>query len=391
MERRMSFQLALIARDPAVENRWSTELKAAALKLPGTPIELVSRLETGPKGRAQVILVDQGLPGLDAILQGISRKGRALFLVVDERQGTPQALSSGAVDDVLVPPFRPLELQSRILHYQQILMWDEVSRLNASFTELLERLREDLKLAERLQKGRLPQRFPEVRGFRVTNRYLAGLKAGGDYFDLAESADGGALSILLSDSSSYGLSTALLSILMRVAIKLSPGETRSARETVHRILEELKLVLGPKDRLSLFFGTVSRKDYRLRFVNLGSSKAFYARPGSGFEPLSLHGQAISASTTAESEAAAAALREEEVLELHPSGRLALLSDGFAEVVGTDQELKALLDGYRDREPADLLNELVFRVKSRFKTQEDMPEQDCSALLFDLDSRLLRLA
>lgn len=377
---KMKFQLALIARDRVWESRLMTELKSAAHRLADSGIAI----EFTPREEAQVVLVDGGVSDLAVALDSIDRKGRAVFLIVDERHGAPAALLAGRVDDVLVHPLRPLEVLSRLFHYQQLLMWDEVSKLNASFSDLLDRLREDLRLAERLQKSRLPQRFPDLRGLKISSRYLAGTKSGGDYFDLAEAKDGTAFSVVLSDASSYGLSSSLLAILMKVAMRLTAGEVRSCAETVRRIHEELKLTLGAKDKLSLFYGVVSRKDYRLRFLNLGASCAFYAKPKSKFEALPAQGLPIAAG--------AGELPDQEgAIPLEPEGRLVLVSDGFLEAAGGTEPTRRLLDGLREKDPSDSLNELVFKVKSKFESDDDMPAQDCTAIVVDLDPRLLRLA
>jgi serine phosphatase RsbU (regulator of sigma subunit) len=256
--------------------------------------------------------------------------------------------------------------------------------MNASFTELIAQLKDDFHLAERLQKSNLPTRFPDIKGIKVTQRYLAGMKSGGDHFDLAESKDASQLSMVLSDSSSYGLSSAVLSALMKVTMKLSIEEARSSSETVRRIQDELKATLKEKDKLSLFYGVLSRKDYKLRYLNLGSSTAFYASPSKSFSELKAQADSITAASTSLS-------FEEQQIALEPAGRLALVSDGFAEVVGGPEQVCALLNQYREREPQDAVNEMVFRVKKQFVEEDDMPAQDCTAVLFDLDPRLIRLA
>jgi len=35
--------------------------------------------------------------------------------------------------------------------------------------------------------------------------------------------------------------------------------------------------------------------------------------------------------------------------------------------------------------------MVFNVKKQFQNEDDLPGQDCTAAIFDLDSRLIRLA
>jgi serine phosphatase RsbU (regulator of sigma subunit) len=263
-------------------------------------------------------------------------------------------------------------------------MWDEVSRLNASFTEVIQELHEDLKLAERLQKSRLPQRFPDLKGMKVASRYAAGARSGGDHFDLAESKDGNTLSMVLTDSSSYGLSSAVLGALMRVANRLSADESRSSIETVRKIREEILATLKEKDRLSLFYGVLSRKDYRLRYLNLGTSCAFYAAAGKGFEPLRPQGAPI---TRASGELEV----KETELSLQPGSRLVLISDGFVEALEGPDRVRELLDQLRAKEASDSLNELTFKLKASYRGEDDVPPQDCTGVVLDLDSRLIRLA
>jgi serine phosphatase RsbU (regulator of sigma subunit) len=375
----MRLKITLIAATEAVETDWKSRIeKALARQIQGVTVEAA---HTGGE-HGQLVFVDGEMPDLASRLAAIERKGRAIVLLVAEGAEAPEVFKSGAVDDLLVHPLRPLEVLSKLQHFRQILMWDEVSRLNAGVSESISRLKEDLKLAERLQKGNLPSRFADVKGAKVVSRYLAGMRSGGDYFDLADSRDGKILSLVLSDSSSYGLSSAVLSVLMRVAMKLSGDEVRSSYETVRRIQEELLLALGPKDRLSLFYGVISRQDWKLRYLNLGSSRAFYASPGGRFSELPYQGAPI---------ATGSALPEETEGEkqLEPEGRLVLLSDGFIETVGGTDPARELLDHYRSGDAMDGLNEMVFRLKSKFQEEDDMPEQDCTAVALDVDSRVVR--
>lgn len=379
----MALHITVLAADSATETKWAHHLKPM---LAEGSLGLASQEE--PEAYGQVVFVDAAMPGLESALAKPPRPGRAVFLIAPEGSGASvdqcaSLIVAGQADDALVFPFRALEVQSKIRQHQQILMWDEVAKLNVSFSGVIERLQEDLKLAERLQKSKAPIRFPEIKGLKVSSRYLAGLRSGGDHLDLAESRNGNQLSVVLADSSSYGLSSSLLSVLMRVAMKLSSEEVRSCEETVRRIHDELALTLNEKDRLSLFYGVISRKDYRLRYINLGTSCAFYASPGKEFRMLPSQGAPISTGETLP----AHPFQEEVVLE--PSGRLALISDGFLEAIGGQHQVADVLNRYRGAEAADFLNELVFQLKSGFSDPDDAPVQDSTAVLFDIDSRILR--
>lgn len=368
-------KITVRAASSANESRLKAEINGALALAPDSP---------GAESESEIVFIDATIPELDHELEKLDREskngkgGRAVFLVLPKDGPIPDALATGKVDDVLVEPIRKLEVLSK-------LRWAEISRLNFSFSEALSRLQEDVALAERLQKQKLPLRFPEVRGFKVASRYLAGMKSGGDHFDLADAKEGGTLSMMLSDSSSYGLCSAVLSALMRVAVKLSGSEIRSSVDTVVRIQDELVATLSEKDRLSFFYGVVSRKDFKLRYVNLGTSSLFYADAGKSFRQLPSHGAHISRSTQI-----SPSLAEAELL-LEPEARLAVISDGFVDAAGGASGTLSLLNRLRAKDAADSLNEMVFQVKSQFSEPDDMPAQDCTAVIFDVDSRVIRLA
>jgi hypothetical protein len=377
----MSLQLTVVAENASVEAGLVQALQDSIKDY----LDLTVEAYTARSSWGHIVFIDSKCKNLDLILDEIlgSGKGRAIFLIASEQDPMPQALLDHRVDDVLVYPFRSLEVMSKLKYYHQILMWDEVSRINTSFSELIESLHDDLKLAERIQKARLPSRFPKLKGMKVTTRYLAGGKSGGDHFDIAESKDGQVFSIILSDSSSYGLSSALLAVIMKAAMKLNSDATLSSIEMVKKIQEELVTTLSEKDSLSLFYGTVSRKDYQLRFLNLGSSTVFYASPGKPFTQLPNHGHSISRKSGLVS-------GSEGLLRLEPGARLVLVSDGIVEAAGDHAAVLKSIESLREEDPKDSLNELIFKVKSKV-AEDELPAQDCTAIILDIDKKLLRLA
>lgn len=384
----MAIKISIIGKDSESEKFWKKELSESVRSvLSGVTVESVVEKGSGYDSLGQLVFIDGEHPDFKHAIGRVDRKGRALFVLLKEGAGIPDALYTGLVEDVLVHPFRSVEILGKVRHYQQVMMWDEVVTLNASFSELLNELKEDLSLAERIQKSRHPVRFEDVKGFKVAQRHLSGLRSGGDYFDLAESSSGSQLSFFLTDSSSYGLSNAVLTVLMQLAFSLSKEEVRSSSETVKKIHQQLGAALKPLDRLSICYGAISRKDYKLRYVNLGSIGLFHSRRGQAFQLLNSQGEGI----TRETRPSQLHGIEDGTVQLEPGDRIVVLSDGFVNAVGAPSEVLKLLDGYREKESLDSVNELVYRIKSEFKEPDDLPEQDCTALVFDVDEKILRLA
>ena len=353
-------------------SKWPSELKQILTQI--AEIEVTKPAEKP----GSVVFVD----GTSRV-NTLNRRESYIVLVMQDGEPLPAALVDGFVDDVVIYPFRPVELAAKLVQSQWRLAWSEVLTINQDFETTLEKLRDDLKVATRLQKSKLPVRFPDVPGFKVAYRYLAGMRSGGDHFDLAEGQKSGQLSAVLSDSSSYGLSSAFLATLMKVAVKLSSEEVRSSLETVKKIHEELALTLSDKDKLSLFYGVISRKDLKLRYLNLGSSCIFLAHKGNAFEELP-SGQAITRTSGLSS------LKQSEV-QIIPGDRILMISDGFVDAAGGPAKIAGLVNRMKDETSEDLLNELVYLVKSKATDPEDLPEQDCTAVFLETDTRALRLA
>jgi hypothetical protein len=79
--------------------------------------------------------------------------------------------------------------------------------------------------------------------------------------------------------------------------------------------------------------------------------------------------------------------------VEPEDRIIVLSDGYGEACGGWDETLKILDRFRTRGLTELLNELTFEVKRKLKEEDgetEMPSQDCTALVFDVDSKILRL-
>lgn len=381
----LGLKIRVISGSEAVAREYARALETSLSGL--IQLEVSWEREAKSEGSdSQILFLDSAHPHLDEQLNQIDLKsGPAIFLIVRENDPVPSALIDGKADDVLVFPFRPLEVLSKLRHFHKLEEYREALELNASYAKVVELLQQDLKMAERMQKLRLPRRFPEVKGFKVTSRYLAGERSGGDYVDIGDSRDGQSLAIVMTDASTYRLSSAVLDTVSRRLAHVPPEEAGSCVTAARRIRDGVLAVLGDRDHLSLFYGVLSRKDYRFRFLNLGSTRIFYAPPGLPFsEAGDGQGDPIVRSISVRADV-------EGELKLEPEGRLVLVSDGFVDGAGGRVELLKVLDQYRGAEAADSLNELVFRVKKTLTGPDELPVQDCTAILFDVDVRVIRLA
>src|SRR4051794_4795196 len=113
----MSIGITVIAKDQDRERHLAEELVRAV----DPWMEVSAGLGSDRGVTGQVVFVDALTPDLEGALGRLDRRGRAVFLIVGESALLPESLRTGAVDDALVHPFRPLEVLSCLRHFQQIM------------------------------------------------------------------------------------------------------------------------------------------------------------------------------------------------------------------------------------------------------------------------------
>jgi sigma-B regulation protein RsbU (phosphoserine phosphatase) len=266
----------------------------------------------------------------------------------------------------------------QLRHAYLLSRFPEIINANKSLAALIESLEEDIKITRRIQKTLIPEKFRQPQGLKVTHKYLAGIKSGGDYLDFFEFDDKTHVGILMSDSSGYGLSSAFLSVILRLAMKLSKNETRSPSQTVMKIFEELQLTMKPKENLSVFYGILNLKTFELTYTSTGSIRLFHDNDEHEVKAAPLmKGQEPSLS--------------DQQMYINPGERLVIVSDGFSSLFNKPQAFVDLLKRLHEEDAIALINELTFGIKKKFESEEDMPEQDCSVMVIDVEKRAMRLA
>lgn len=249
--------------------------------------------------------------------------------------------------------------------------------------ETLQGLKGDLEIASQLQRERFQSRLEDMGGFKFKSRYLAGARAGGNYFEAVESEDGKYLHLLVTDSSSYGLSSQILGLVFRMTSQLSRKHQTTPRGLLTVFRSEILAAMRPTDQLSVFIASLSRRDLKLRYLHLGLGQVRYIDEShSGWQELArVAGPPLSRSRFEVPE-------QEGELQLSPGGRLVILSPGFSEHLGQgdwDERVKK-------SDPKDLLTELTYRVRNHCSRQsQELPERDCTAIVLDLDKKMMRLA
>jgi len=120
-----------------------------------------------------------------------------------------KAFSMGGVD-YLTKPFQMEELHARVeTHLKLRGLQIELEQHNRELELARERLKLDLELAGRVQRGFLPQKMPVIAGYEFFGHYESAFEVGGDYYDFIPLPDK-RMAVLLGDVAGKGVMAALL-------------------------------------------------------------------------------------------------------------------------------------------------------------------------------------
>jgi serine phosphatase RsbU (regulator of sigma subunit) len=373
-----SCAISVLARDSQLEAGWISDLKTLQR---GVGNALGNEVHSFRNQVSPIVLVDAKKAGWQSIIGDLDRDGKSVILVIEEREFFPNAEDLHQVDDVLVYPFRLAEVLSKYRgHHERVFQQELLVEVDQAH--------EDLKSAnevlERIVQAKTPKRFTGIKGVNIMSRHLSGLKPGGDYFDVFESERKDFVNILLCDSSSYGLSSAVLGMMLSSAARIANDAQMNTADWIRAIYQELKVTLGEKEHLSIFFGRINRRDFSLHYQLFGTIEAFVVEKEGECHSLEKHGRRISAMSAPEE-------GFEKIIHLNPKDRIVLLSDGFVNGVGGEFYLQKIFHQKLEQEPFHLVNELSYQIKSKLIPGETFPGEDCSAIVIDVENRVLRLA
>lgn len=311
----------------------------------------------------------------------------SIFLAVPEdSEDLPAAFLEGRADEILTfPPRRP-EVLSKIKWHYHIRSLKEIEGETHNLHLLVEKLKDDVQLAEKVQRKLIKDKFPTMGGISVKSKYWCGLKGGGDYFDVYEMKASNQMAIILSNATSFTLSSAFLSSLL--GLQLNEEEQQHPHLALHKIYSGLGDSLTDKNELSIFLAFIDQRTYEMQYVAHGRVWAALSRD---VDVEWLNRAENNALSSLEKPAA----RSEAVL-LEPNNRLSLFSDGFSQVLTKEQFMHEFAENARERDAQRAINNFGFMLKKASKHEQSgavrqMPDQDCSVLLFDVAKNVLRLA
>jgi sigma-B regulation protein RsbU (phosphoserine phosphatase) len=224
----------------------------------------------------------------------------------------------------------------------------------------LNRMREEIRLAARIQLDLLPASAPELPGYELAGRSIPARSVGGDYFDFIP-VDDNRIAIAIGDVSGKGLPASLLMANVQATLR---GQTMTGVAPGVCLQRSNRLLFqstSPDKFVTLFYMILDRRTHELAFSNGGQDHPFLFLPGTEAVRLSAGGPPV---------AVVDEFPFEESVARFPEGSLIVLyTDGITEAMNAggeqygEERLAWLLNSVREL-PAERIIERILEDVSR---------------------------
>jgi serine phosphatase RsbU (regulator of sigma subunit) len=225
----------------------------------------------------------------------------------------------------------------------------------------LDRIRQDLDTARKIQQGLLPAEPPAIEGFSVAGWNQPADQTGGDYYDWLVLPDGRVV-IVLADVSGHGIAPALIAASCRSYARLSFAIDSPLNAHMNRINEQLSADLPSNCFATAVVAILDPKTNQLEFLSAGHGPILhYSQKANAFVNLDSDGIPLGMLRIFK-------YPESRGLLLEPGDMFISVTDGFFEWTNAEGEqfgierLKASLHGMRERSPAQMIQALHADVK-----------------------------
>jgi sigma-B regulation protein RsbU (phosphoserine phosphatase) len=279
-----------------------------------------------------------------------------------------------------------LELAQKNLQISQYR--NELLRVNEALEKIAEQFNQELKIAEAIQKVLSPTDLPHIQGVSFSSKFLPGAKNGGDYFEIFEHEDKMRFGILVSSSSGYVMSAAMLGVLIKLSAQIEARRGLEPDQVIKKIADEVISNIESQDSSSVFYAVVNRRNFEMKYSCVGQIFGLI-QPNSDKRLIQLE---PSASKLKKGFSEVPLMH---TINLGPRDRLILCTEGLLaaqnekkESFGKEGVLQAVLHAPRSG-VHELRNEILFKLEQFVGSVE--LARDVTVIVTEVKDRVIKLA
>lgn len=295
---------------------------------------------------------------------------------------------------VLRERIRELEAEVSARENDLAVFRKQLQSANTTLEKLILKVSEEVRTAAHIQKVLVPTEFPNIPGFEFSTKFVPSPISGGDYFDIFEHEDRMKFGVVIASSSGYGMSSLLLSVLLKMTGQNEARRGLSPDKVLQYIAGEIEPRLSDSeaaaDRASVFYGIIDRRTLELTYSAAGTVHGGIVRGATGkLERIRSKDAPIQKGSHLK-------LGEVKSLLLEARDRVFLVSAGAVaaknksdETFGEDRLIQSVLAAPKSGGVHEWRNEILYRIDAHAGGR-DLP-QDVTALVFEVKDRVMRLA
>jgi serine phosphatase RsbU (regulator of sigma subunit) len=201
-------------------------------------------IDIARKTKPAVILLDVMMPGMDGFetcrrlkADPATRDSAVIFLsALNEVHQKVSGFSLGAVDYIT----KPIQSDDVIARVQTHLT---IQRLTRELQMRYAQIERELSVVRGVQQSLLPQKLPEIPGLALAAYYETSRHAGGDYYDIVE-IPGNRWGIMVADVSGHGAAAAVVMAMTRAVFHAKPELHESPTKLLQFLNEHFRYMWG---------------------------------------------------------------------------------------------------------------------------------------------------
>lgn len=264
----------------------------------------------------------------------------------------------------------------------------ELARASDLLEKLIHQSSKELLSAQQLQRMLSPTELPNIQGFDFSTKFNPGSRFGGDYFDIFEHEDKLKFGMLISSASGYGLSSILLSAIIKLSSQIEARRGLKPDKVLEVIAKDVTPQIKNNDEASLFYAVVDRRTFEMEYSHLGSIRAYVQVSGKdSLTDLASNLPGLKKDSKIE--------MTSKLVQLNSRDRLIFATEGVTGVKSASGDVwgeSGLISAIRQAPKAgvhELRNEILYQAEKY--SGKTTPERDQTLVVAEVKDKVIKLA
>jgi PAS domain S-box-containing protein len=258
---------------------------------------------------------------------GIKRYMKSAMAARNWRARETVGLKKGGTEFPMEAAFSNLRIENKSWY---VVFFRDITERKRAEEELREN-KEQFRVAREIQQHLFPKEPPRFEGIDIAGNSFPAEATGGDYFDFLDMPDS-SVGVVVGDVTGHGVGPALLMAETRAYLRILALNSLDAGAILTRANHVLAEDVGYERYITLFFARLNPSQRKMAYVNAGHVAGYiFGSSGEVISTLKRTGMPLGLRSDTN-------YQESGEIELSPGQVVLILTDGFEEAIGPDEEM-----------------------------------------------------